>query len=66
MFRKDKVSMLFATNDRWLNSHSHLAWGANLDMSILIDEDDCVAYVAKYCSKTQKSYEVMQLIYYLL
>ena len=62
-FRKVKVSLQFATNDSWLNSHSECAlktWCANQDMSILIDKNDCIDYVAKYCTKAEKMSEVRQ------
>lgn len=54
--RRTSVEFLFKTNDRWLNSHTPigvLAWGANLDMSILVDSAAVIEYVAKYCTKTE-------------
>jgi hypothetical protein len=54
--RRTKVEIVFASNDGWLNSHSKigiLGWGANIDMSILIDARAVVEYVAKYCTKTE-------------
>jgi hypothetical protein len=30
-----------------------VTWGANMDMSILIDHESVVSYVAKYCSKSE-------------
>jgi hypothetical protein len=54
--RRVMTELQFQTNDRWMNSHSPLAmltWGANMDMSILIDAESVISYVAKYCSKTE-------------
>ena len=54
--RRTVIEIVFATNDRWLNSHSKigfLGWGANIDMSILVDAHAVIEYVSKYCTKTE-------------
>jgi hypothetical protein len=56
MPRKNTCEIVFKCNDRWLNSHciaGFLGWGANIDMSILIDSTSVIEYVAKYCNKTE-------------
>ena len=56
-YRRTTVTIHFRSNDRWLNSHpiiGLLAWGANMDMSILIDERAILEYVTKYCTKNEK------------
>jgi len=47
---RTNVEFVFKCNDGWVNSHSKfglLAWAANMDMSLLIDRDSIVQYVAK-------------------
>ena len=54
--RKTTCEIIFKCNDRWLNSHcviGFLGWGANIDMSILIDSRSVIEYVAKYCNKVE-------------
>jgi Ulp1 family protease len=54
--KRTEVKLQFETNDRWLNAHSRVGmcmWGANMDISLLIDEDTIVNYVAKYCAKSE-------------
>jgi hypothetical protein len=56
MLRKSTCKIIFKCNDRWLNSHcvtGFLGWGANIDMSILIDSTSVIEYVAKYCNKVE-------------
>ena len=56
-YRKNQISILARTNDGWLNNHSPIAmrsFCANQDMSLLISEDECINYVAKYSSKAEK------------
>ena len=56
MLRKTTCEIVFKCNDRWLNSHciiGFVGWGANIDMSILIDSKSVVEYVAKYCNKVE-------------
>ena len=56
MLRKTTCELKFKCNDRWLNSHciiGFLGWGANIDMSILIDSKSVIEYVAKYCDKVE-------------
>jgi hypothetical protein len=55
--RRTKVEIAFHSNDRWLNSHSKiglLGWGANMDMSLLIDPYAVAEYVCKYCTKSER------------
>jgi hypothetical protein len=54
--RRARITINAATNDSWLNSHMAVAlraWGANIDMSLLIDVNDVMDYVAKYCNKSE-------------
>ena len=56
-YRKNQISILARTNDVWLNNHSFItmrSFCANQDMSLLISEDECINYVAKYSFKTEK------------
>jgi hypothetical protein len=56
MLRKTTSELKFKCNDRWLNSHciiGILGWGANIDMSILIDSKSVVEYFAKYCIEVE-------------
>ena len=56
MLRKTTCEIVFKCNDRWLNSHciiGFVGWGANIDMSILIDSRSVIEYVAKYCNKVE-------------
>jgi len=59
------VDFEFATNDGWLNSHAKfglLAWSANLDMSVLIDQETVVRYIAKYCLKVERPTKAFESI----
>ena len=56
LLRKTTCEIVFKCNDRWLNSHciiGFVGWGANIDMSILIDSRSVIEYVAKYCNKVE-------------
>ena len=62
---RTKVDFEFATNDGWLNSHAKfalLAWSANLDMSVLIDRESVVRYIAKYCLKVERPTQAFENI----
>ena len=44
-------------NDRWINSHSKIqlcAWGANVDLQLLVDVGRVAHYMAKYATKGEK------------
>jgi len=56
--RRTSVEFVSKCNDRWINSHNPiglLAWGGNMDCTLLIDPLAVVEYVCKYCTKSEKS-----------
>lgn len=63
--RKIKIDFLPQTNDRWIVPHNPLgltAWGGNMDMSLLIDANAVVEYVAEYITKSEPTSRGLQNI----
>ena len=53
------------TNDGWLNQHSPLflsIWGANCDLSLIIDRSGLTQYIAKYCNKVEGPSVALQAV----